>query len=211
MRVSIACATAAVLCISSGAAAQPPNSDAPLEIRTTEWMVTAGPAFGVSLFKSAERHRYFMQQISWGRVLSRPVGDGLLRGTFEWSVEVVPLFGQYAPEDTYGFGITPLQWRWNFEPRGALAPFAELGGGALWTRAPVPALTSSANFTAHLAYGVRYFLRSDLAFVGSYRFHHISNGNRLNRNPGVNAHVAQFGVSIVRRSRAVPDSRGSTN
>jgi hypothetical protein len=60
------------------------------------------------------------------------------------------------------------------------------------------------NFTAHIAYGLRYFMRPHTAFVASYRFHHISNGNRLERNPGVNAHVIQLGVSLLRKTPTAP-------
>jgi hypothetical protein len=167
-------------------------------VGTSEWMATAGPAFGIVIFHSAAGHRYVLQSLSWGRILSRPVGPGALRGRFEWALELLPVYGQYEPDSTYGVGVTPLLWRWNFEPRGKLAPFAELAGGALFTKDPVPLRTTTANFTAHASYGVRYFFRPRTAFVASYRFHHISNGNRLERNPGVNAHVMQVGFSLLR-------------
>lgn len=178
-------------------------SDAsPLEplfnVGSSEWMIIAGPGLGVSLFHSEPGHRYLMPSISWGRILSRPVGPAALRGRFEWAIEVVPIFSQFDPRTTFGFGVTPLVWRWNFDPRGKLVPFAELAGGALWTRDPIPSETTTANFTAHAAYGMRYFLGPQHAVVASYRFHHISNGNRLERNPGVNAHVFQVGFSLMR-------------
>ena len=169
-----------------------------LGVGTSEWMATAGPALGVAVFHSAGGYRYFLQSLSWGRVLTEPRGPGLLKGRFQWSVEFVPVYGQYHPENTYGFGITPLVWRWNFEPHGRMAPFAELAGGALWTRDPVPARTATANFTAHVAYGLRFVVRPNVSFVAGYRFHHISNGNRFERNPGVNAHVLQLGLSVLR-------------
>ena len=170
-------------------------------VGTSEWMITGGPAWGVVIFHSAVGHRYALQTISWGRILTAPRGPGALRGRFEWAIEAVPLFGQYAPQNTYGFGVTPLLWRWNFEPRERLAPYSELGGGLLWTRDPVPARTTTSNFTAHAGAGVRIFIRPQEALVLGYRFHHISNGNRLDRNPGVNAHVLQFGWSYLRPRR----------
>ncbi|HUE86240.1 MAG TPA: acyloxyacyl hydrolase [Vicinamibacterales bacterium] len=172
--------------------------DSVFGVGSSEWMFTAGPGLGISLFHSEPGHRYLMPSISWGRVLSRPLGPGAFRGRFEWAIEVVPLFSQFNPRTTYGLGVTPLVWRWNFVPRGKLAPFAELAGGALWTRDPIPSETTAANFTAHAAYGIRYFLGPQHAIVASYRFHHISNGNRLERNPGVNAHVLQVGFSLLR-------------
>jgi len=178
-----------------------------LEVHASEWMVTGGPAFGVVVFNSARGHRYLLQTVSWGRVLSAPRGAGALRGQFEWAFEAVPIYGQFAPTNTYGLGFSPLVWRWNFEPRGRVATYAELAGGGLWTTDPVPVRTTTANFTAHAAYGVRYFLRPQQALVVSYRFHHISNGNRLERNPGVNAHAFQAGFSYVRSRREMQPQR----
>ena len=197
MRLVLSLALVVAIAGAGSANAQDATPAPAFDRGTGEWMATAGPALGVTVFHSAEGHRYFLQSLSWGRVLSRPIGPGALRGRFQWAIEAVPLFGQYDPETTYGIGVTPMVWRWNFEPRGRLVHFAELAGGALWTRDPVPARTTTANFTAHVSYGVRYFLQQHLAVVASYRFHHISNGNRLERNPGVNAHVMQFGVSVL--------------
>lgn len=179
------------------AAAPPPL----FEVGASEWMVTGGPAFGVELFHSSPGHRYILSTLSWGRILTRPQGPGVLRGRFEWALELVPLLGQQAPDRNYGVGVTPLTWRWNFMPRGRLLPFAELAAGLLWTRDPLPAGTTAANFTAHAAYGLRYYFRPRTALVAAYRLHHISNGNRLDRNPGVNAHVLQVGLSLLQPAR----------
>ena len=197
MRLTIALTVASVIGHAAAVHAQDITPMPTLEVGTTEWMATAGPALGVTIFNSARGHKYFLQSLSWGRILSGPHGPGALRGRFEWSIEFIPIFSQYQPARTYGFGVTPLVWRWNFETQGRLAPFAELAGGTLFTRDPVPDNTTTANFTAHASYGVRYFLTARASVVASYRFHHISNGNRLERNPGVNAHVLQFGVSVL--------------
>jgi hypothetical protein len=191
-------ASAQQLATSSAGTQEGGRLDPLFAVGTSEWMVTGGPAFGVSVLHSAAGYKYVLQSLSWGRILTRPVGPGVLRGRFEWSVEVLPVFGQYAPFDTFGVGVTPLLWRWNFLPHGKLAPFAELAGGGLWTTEPVPEKTTTANFTAHAAYGVRYFIGPQTALVVGYRFHHISNGNRLEQNPGINAHVVQIGFSVLR-------------
>ena len=187
------------------AATAPAQSDVPAEIAlstgATEWSISAGPAFGFVVFHSEGGHRYTLQTVSWGRVLTGPHGPGALRGRFELALEVVPVYGQYDPTSTYGFGVTPLFWRWNFEPRGKVAPFAELAGGGLWTRDAVPERTTTSNFTAHVGYGIRYFFRPGRTLNVSYRFHHISNGNRLERNPGVNAHVIMAGLSLIQPAK----------
>jgi lipid A 3-O-deacylase PagL len=174
------------------------DADTLLTKKTSEWMFTAGAARGVVVFRSDGGHRFGIQAISWGRVLTESRFSGLLRGRFAWAVEAVPVFSQYEPTRTYGFGLSPLVWRWNFQPRGRVAPYAELAGGGLWTTEPVPAGTTTANFTAHLGGGVRLFVKPHEAIVLNYWFHHISNGNRLDRNPGVNSHVVQVGFSYTR-------------
>jgi len=162
----------------------------------TEWKVTGGPAFSVVMFNSVRDHGYVLSTLSWSRILTRSHGPGALRGRFAWALEAVPLYGQFTPDDIYGFGITPAVARWNFEPHGKYAPFVEVGGGALWTQNAVPVRTTSANFTAHAAAGIRIFVRPREAVLVGYRFHHISNANRLPRNnPGVNAHVLEIGWS----------------
>jgi lipid A 3-O-deacylase PagL len=165
---------------------------------TTEWMATVGNGWSAVMFHSVSGHKYVMQTLSWGRVLTAPTFAGALRGRFEWAFEAIPVFAQYTPNRTYGFGITPVLWRWNFEPRGRFAPFAQLAGGALWTTSPVPQDTTTANFTANAGVGVRILVKSHQALVLMYRFDHISNGNRLETNPGVNAHALHFGLSVMR-------------
>ena len=179
----------------------PAQGETVLSTGTTEWMIGAGPAFGMELFHSVGGHRYVLQTLSWGRVLTDAHGRGWLRGRFELAFEVVPIYGQYDPQSTYGFGITPLVWRWNFEPRQRLASFVEVAGGGLWTRDAVPERTTTANFTAHGSYGIRYIISPSRTVNVAYRFHHISNGNRLERNPGVNAHVVMVGMSVIQPRR----------
>jgi lipid A 3-O-deacylase PagL len=169
-----------------------------ISLGATEWMATVGNGWSSVMFHSASGHKYVMQTLSWGRVLTAPHFPGALRGRFEWAFEAIPVYAQYTPDTTYGFGLTPVVWRWNFEPRGRYAPFAQLAGGALWTTSPVPQNTSTANFTANVGAGVRIVLKSHEALVLMYRFDHISNGNRLEANPGVNAHALHFGLSVMR-------------
>jgi hypothetical protein len=182
---------------------QPPPLDPTplLAVGATEWMVTLGNAHGVVIFHSARGHRYLMQTLSWGRVLSGPKLQGALRGRFEWAFEATPIYGQYRPDRVLGYGVSPIVWRWNFEPRGRYAPFAQLSGGGLWTTAPVPQRTTSANFTASIGAGVRMMVRPQQALVLMYRFDHISNGNRAEWNPGVNAHALHLGWALLRPRR----------
>jgi hypothetical protein len=160
-----------------------------------EWMIGTGVAWSVPVFDSQSGRGYVVQTVSWGRELTSG-GPGMLRGRFVWAVEVTPVFGQFSPTTVYGLGVSPLFWRWNFDPHGRWAPFAELSVGGLWTSSPVPEFTSSANFTAHAAFGTRIRASARSAFALAFRFQHISNGNVSIRNPGVNAPVAWFGATV---------------
>jgi hypothetical protein len=119
----------------------------------------------------------------------------VLRGRFVWAVEVMPIFAQFSPSAVYGFGVAPVVWRWNFSPQARWSAFAELSMGGLWTSAPIPEETGTANFTAHWGGGVRLLPRGRHALLLGYRFQHFSNGNQLGSNPGVNSHVVLVGWS----------------
>lgn len=164
-----------------------------------EWSTSAAAARGITVLQATGGDEYGLLQLTWGRVLTDVRGRGLVRGRFQWSIELVPYFRQWAGGRAVGVGVNPLAWRWNLEPRGRLWPFVDVGGGALWTSAPLPAGTTSSNFSAHAGIGVRVLAHGDRGAIVSYRLHHISNGNRLRQNPGVNAHLLSAGWTWVRR------------
>jgi len=168
------------------------------ETHDGEWQVGTGFAWSIDLLQSKGDRRYVPVTVSWARRLTSEGGPGILRGSLSWGVEVMPLYLQTAPSSTTGFGVSPLVWRWRFVPHRAAAPFAELAFGGIFTADPVPEGTRTANFLAHGAFGLRWRPSKRLSLVTAYRFQHISNGNQLASNPGVNAHVAWLGVSLTR-------------
>jgi hypothetical protein len=184
-----------MLALSDPAAAQP----APLR-GATEWSATAALAHGVALLQSGGGQRYAMPSLAWGRVLTDLRGPRWMQGRFEWMVELSPYFVEWSSGRARGAGVVPLAWRWNFPPRGRVHPFAELGGGALWTTQPVPAGTTASNFVTHAGVGLRVLGGAGHGVAVGYRLHHISNGNRIAANPGVNAHMLVVGWTALRGS-----------
>jgi hypothetical protein len=178
--------------------ASAPPAPPPPETDGDEWQVGTGFAWSIDLLQSKGDRRYVPVTVSWARRLISEGGPGFLRGSLSWGVEVMPLYLQTAPNSTTGFGVSPLVWRWRFVPHGAAAPFAELAFGGIFTADPVPEGTRTANFLAHGAFGLRWRPAKRLSLVTAYRFQHISNGNQLASNPGVNAHVAWAGLSLTR-------------
>jgi len=188
---------AALLATARPAVAQNPAPPAAMAVGTTEWSLTAGAARGIALLQSSGGERYAVTHLTWGRVLTDLRGPGWVRGRFEWTVELAPLFAEWSSGRARGVGLSPLGWRWNLAPRGRAMPFAEVGGGALWTSAPIPDGTTGSNFTSYAGVGVRLLTRGASGLIAGYRLHHISNGNRLRRNPGVNAHMVSIGWTAL--------------
>ena len=168
---------------------------------SSEWVIGAGAAWGIRIFHSTGDRRYAVQTVSWGRELTGDIGPGFVRGRFAWAIEAIPVFAQTHPTDVYGAGIAPVLWRWNFVPQPRWSAFGELSMGGLWSSAPVPEATRRANFTAHWGGGVRFHTSPGRSLVLAYRLQHISNGNQLLTNPGVNSHVVLVGWSTRRARR----------
>ncbi len=167
--------------------------------RASEWMVSAGAATSVELFHSQDGIRYAVQTLSWARELTTERGPALLRGRLAWTVELMPVLAESSPTHVYGVGVAPIGLRWNLQPRPRWSAFTELGGGFLGSSAPIPTGVARFNFMAHWGAGVRLPVSSTQAVVIGYRFHHISNGDRLPLNPGVNSHIALVGWSLTRQ------------
>lgn len=184
--------------ISTAEAPPTAPADDPMAIGSSEWTFSGAAGWGVPVFGYGVDDAFVLPSVSWALMLTGPHGPGLLRGRFQWGIEAIPFFAQYEPERVFGAGFAPLIWRWNFEPKGRVSPFAELGGGLLWTNADLPPDTTGANYTAHVMLAVRLLgAQSHGALIG-YRFEHISNGNRVRRNPSVNAHAVVVGWSLLR-------------
>lgn len=173
---------------------QPVDPADPVE-RSSEWQVSVGVARSVNLFQSTAGRAYAVQTVSWGRELTREWGPGSLRGRLVWAVEAMPIFAQFSPASIYGIGLAPVVWRWNFRPQPRWSAFGEVAMGGMWSSAPIPENTSRGNFTAHWGAGVRLRPRGAHAVAVAYRFQHLSNGNQLGSNPGVNSHLVLIGWS----------------
>ncbi|MGE0041451.1 MAG: acyloxyacyl hydrolase [Vicinamibacterales bacterium] len=184
---------------SPAAGVQTPTPATDLADGATEWTAVASHSWGVEIAHSTSGQRYVRQALTWGHVLSGPHGPGPLRGHFSWGIAVTPVFLIYEPGSAYGVGVSPISWRWSFAARGRVLPYAELNGGLLFTDTPVPDETTRVNFTAHAAAGVRIMISRAQGLVVGYELHHVSNGNRLERNPGINGHSVFAGWTVFRR------------
>ena len=132
--------------------------------------------------------------LRYGWVLTNPHLPGPLKGRFEYAVDAVPAFVVFQPGNTtYGFGLNPVNFKWNFATSGRIVPYLELSGGTLFTTQNVPFGTSKINFTSGAALGT-HILRDRLNWNVELRYMHISNAGLTVPNPGVNTVQVRVGL-----------------
>lgn len=172
---------------------------------------------GYDLKRSVELN-FFNAGISGGEMITSLHGPRGLRGRGEAAFEVMPFWLADYPEQTqalcftgggcgttpwgpygsHGVSITPLLFRWNFNGNGRRreVPWAQLGGGLLWTNHKFPLLggsTSVINFTPQVGVGQSFFLRSNQSMDFAIKAVHISNASLGDKNPGLNV-TLQFSI-----------------
>ena len=102
-------------------------------------------------------------------------------------------------ENTFGFGIQPVNFRFIFLAGNRLKPYAQVGAGVLFTNKAIPVPRSKPfNLTGDFGGGLQYFISPKRAINFGYRYFHISNGNiggKIN-NPGFNANVFYVNYSF---------------
>ena len=131
--------------------------------------------------------------LRYGWILTDPAGPGLLKGRFEYAVDVVPVFlVVQRTGNAYGVGLNPFALKWNFVPRHNVMPYIDIGGGTLFSNEKVPPGTSHVNFTTSGAIGA-HFLRSKYNWSAELRFMHISNAGLIRPNPGINTLQLRIG------------------
>ena len=165
---------------------------------------------------------YFQMQLDFlnagleaGRMVTALHGPGLLRGRGEAAVEIVPFWLANYPKQPitvyytnnqppshftfpalrrYGATITPVLYRWNFMKQEAsrVSPWAQLGGGLLWTNHKFPIVplttenTSVINFTLQVGAGVNISIKRNRSLDFAVKAVHISNASLGDNNPGLN-------------------------
>ncbi|WP_263374723.1 acyloxyacyl hydrolase [Granulicella aggregans] len=122
---------------------------------------------GLGLTENRDGFKFIMAGVHAGKVLYSHDKTGLLRGNFEYAMELFPYWQSYTPKferakcvagpllggitcspyytvgGTFtGVTLTPIILRWNFTGHGRLVPWAQAAGGLLWTDHKYPAFGS---------------------------------------------------------------------
>jgi hypothetical protein len=176
--------------------AQAQQSSKPLDNQPWDLGVWAGG--GVSVPGGTKDTQAINAGVRLGKVLTGDHGGGFVRGNFEWSADVIPVYYVLQPapaKNAYGAGFNPVNLKWNFTNSALTVPYLELGGGVLFTNTEVPAGTSAVNFVTHAALGFHFFVREKRALTTNVRYEHISNAGLAVPNPGVNTVQFQLGFN----------------
>jgi lipid A 3-O-deacylase PagL len=98
-----------------------------------------------------------------------------------------------------GVGGSPIGAQVNFVHFHRVEPFLTSGGGFLYFNHRMFGTTQQFNFTAQLGGGVQLFTSSRRTAIDlGYKYHHISNANLANQNPGLDSHMLFVGLSLFR-------------
>jgi lipid A 3-O-deacylase len=168
---------------------------------------------------SGETSDHFLNAgVRIGKVLTDPVGPGILRGQFEYAIELIPYWQAFTQKETYnvitevpprevttggtytGLSLTPVLLRWNLVKWKRVMPWLQGGGGLLWTNHKFPPNgsrgTSVWNFEPQIGVGLHYFVKPGQSITFAANAVHISNASLGDSNPGVNATV-QFQIGYT--------------
>ena len=178
-------------------------------VRKHEFSVGTGAAFGSGhVFGFAQDRRLYLANARYGRSFAT-IRNIRLR----YTAEITPLAILAEPYDLgvptlgtgtsreyiYGGGFSPIGLQVNFRDGKRLQPVLDSNGGALWfTRKVLSPEASRFNFTIHVGFGLQMFVSRARAVTLGYRYHHLSNANITNRNPGTDSHMVYVRFSAFR-------------
>jgi hypothetical protein len=118
------------------------------------------------------------------------------------SPTVTPNVPRTKRETSYGFGMTPANFRFTFFPGSRVKPFAQVGAGVLFFNKSLPIPESRRfQFTGDFGGGFIVHLANPKQFmIFGYKYFHISNGNIGGKkwNPGYNANLFYIGFSVFK-------------
>ncbi|HEX3156855.1 MAG TPA: hypothetical protein VHV32_19655, partial [Candidatus Angelobacter sp.] len=146
---------AGVLVSSFFASAQ---SSKPLDDQPWDFGVWAAGGFSVP--GGTKDTKTFDVGLRLGKVLTDDHFPGFLRGDFEWSADLIPVYYLWQPapaQNAYAAAFNPVNLKWNFTSSARTVPYLELGGGVLFSNRAVPLNTSHVNFLTHATLGFQFF------------------------------------------------------
>lgn len=143
------------------------------------WSIGGGPAFSAEVAHSLPDRQYLIVRGSWTHPFSRSAG---------LEVEAIPLLLLRDGRDGTAWGPSfSLLGRFYLGRGPGPRLGLDAGGGMVFFDRPVPKGTLRTNFTLQLGLFWERPLGRGRSLVLGCRIHHISNADRADQNPGINA------------------------
>ena len=166
-------------------------------LRPTRWEFRTGYGYQYTNSKRPTNFELIPVFPSAAVPVGNPVGSGWLRGQWEWAPELF-LATMIHPFMRPIVGITPLQFRYVFEPKCRIHPYLFAGAGILYGDFDRRETGHRLNFNPQFGTGLYYALNNSTSLILEYRHIHISNAGMDKRNSGLNTHTFLAGVSVKR-------------
>lgn len=113
------------------------------------------------------------------------------------NLELNSMYFSQSGDNAVGLNLTGL-FRWHFYQKPNWTLFVDVGGGILGTTNKVPSGGSSFNFTPQAGGGATIRLDEDKQLFLGLRWHHISNADLYEDNPGRDSIMGYVGLSLPR-------------
>lgn len=135
--------------------------------------------------------------LRYGHFLSNEVGKGRW---YQGRHEIILELPYHLAVDHEGRSMVGgnILGSWKFTGAGQFTPYLFWGGGVLYVDIGLPTMGSKLNGTYQAGGGIQHFINKNLAFIGEYRYHHISNLNTTEPNEPLNSSKFLIGFSFYR-------------
>jgi hypothetical protein len=165
-------------------------TDSPVDVlRHPAWNAGVFAGGGTSV-ASAPSGQNLVLGVRLGRVLTGEHGPGILRGSYEMAIDVIPLDEYWINGGQYAGGIDPIIFKWNFTHGCKIAPYVAAIGGVLFSSHNLPpGDTAQINFTSGPEIGAQIFRKGTNSWDVAIKAYHLSNASIGNHNPGLNVNL----------------------
>lgn len=104
---------------------------------------------------------------------------------------------KYQSGSFSGFGVSPLGFQYNLNQQNGVQPFFKSSTGFMFFDEPFPDERGvKFNFTLELGGGLEFVVSEHLSLSVGYKYHHMSNGQIGQINPGVDSNIFYTGITI---------------
>ena len=139
----------------------------------------------------------FDVMLRYGHFLSSELGTGhWFQGRHEMLLELP--YSLALDHDGRSMVGASIFGSWKFTAAKRCTPYLFAGGGILFVDLGLPTMGSRLNGTYQAGGGIQHFIGKNLAFMGEYRYHHISNLNTSQPNEPLNSSKFLVGLSYFR-------------